>query len=235
MCEMLAVAAPEPVFLLDLMGWARLLDELGIAGFGWGVAWEDGGRVRRYRCADGIRRDERARQVLAGARSRRVLFHLRRPSLMSSVSLPNSQPYLDPGQGWAFAHNGYLERHREHRGAFADRLEGTSDSEVGFHLWLSRLEAGDGPGDALAQVHRTLGGGANLMALSAGGRLVAYAGNPENRCLQLRVDGLAMVTTTLHSPDGFVLDAVFAQARDAREMALGEALELADAGAALPG
>ena len=39
MCEILAVTADRPLKLGGLLAWATELERLGIAGFGWGVAW----------------------------------------------------------------------------------------------------------------------------------------------------------------------------------------------------
>jgi predicted glutamine amidotransferase len=229
MCEMLAVTAPPgspPIAIPDLLRWARLLDELGVAGYGWGLAWVDGAGLHRYRSLFGVRRDPYADEVLAGVTTRRLFIHLRRPSLMTSQSQVNAQPYHDPDLSTAFAHNGYLEHHRDLRPRYQGKLQGTSDSEVGFQRWLEALTAGEAPGPALRSVHEELGGKANLMALLADGTLLTYAGNPENPCVSFRLPGLSLVATSLHSLDDYLFQAIFPEATAIEPIPVGTVREL---------
>src|SRR5512146_2031818 len=127
MCELLAVASERPVEFGRILPWVRELERLGVAGFGWGVAWlgEDG--VHRYRNPGNVAGDDAGTARTSLASSTRFLVHLRRPSRLSTVQLADSQPFLDadeeegPGR-FAFCHNGFLQRHEELRTAYAARL-----------------------------------------------------------------------------------------------------------------
>lgn len=58
MCEMLAVQSALPVPVEQVLTYAELLDEYGIAGFSWGIVWTaEDGTLQRYRSTDGIHRD----------------------------------------------------------------------------------------------------------------------------------------------------------------------------------
>ena len=182
MCELLAVATPQPVPFTDVLPWAAEVERLGVGGFGWGVAWTGIDGVRRYRTPVCLADDAAGRDRLAGVRSDRFLVHLRRPSRLSTLDLADSQPFLDSadedGAGtFAFCHNGYLERHAELRPTFGTRLGGRADSEVGFEWFRDRLVDGLEPAEALADVHRTFGGTANLGFVDAGEGTFAFCHN----------------------------------------------------------
>jgi predicted glutamine amidotransferase len=228
-CEMLAVTAPATEAPLDLsrvLRWARLLDELGVAGYGWGMAWVDGSGLHRYRSVAGIRDDRRAGDVLADVQTRRLFIHLRRPSLMTTISHENAQPYWDPEAGVTFAHNGFLKRHRDWRPRYRDVLRGTSDSEVGFRYWVEQLGAGQPPAAALAGVHAALEGHANFMTLAKDGTLLVYAGNPENPCYVFRIGSLTLAATALHSLDDYLFQALFPEAARIERLDVGTVREL---------
>jgi len=48
-CEILVVVWPEPQPFERVLPWGLELERLGIGGFGWGLAWREQSRVRRYR------------------------------------------------------------------------------------------------------------------------------------------------------------------------------------------
>lgn len=217
MCELLAVAAREPIAIEPILAWARDLERLGIAGFGWGVAWRSADGVRRYRSERSLGDDAAGRDALGGVTSDRFLVHLRRPSRLSTIELADSQPFLDvereDGAGTvAFAHNGYLERHDELRPRYASRLRGRADSEVGFELFRERLATGEDARSALAGVHERLGGQANLASLAADGTLLVYAGHDGNRPWRFELAGATVAATPLHSDDDSLFDLVFRDA-----------------------
>src|SRR5690242_7353186 len=111
-CEVLAVAWREPERFDRVLPWAAELERLGVAGFGWGVAWlEDDGTVHGYRRPTNLRDDSEGRARLAGVSSNRFLVHLRRPSRLSTVQVADTQPFLADDRRFAFCHNGMLERH----------------------------------------------------------------------------------------------------------------------------
>lgn len=216
MCEMLAFSSDEAIPVERLLRWSALLEQYGLAGYGWGMVWTDGESLYRYRSAAGLRADPKARDVLGEATIRRGFVHSRRPSLMSTVAFVNTQPYMD--ETWAFAHNGYLENHRELRSRFQTELTGTSDSEVGFCYWREQ------PGslaERFQATHETLQGKANFMALGRRGELGVYAGNEDNRVYAFRLGATTLVTTSLHSQDRFLFEGLFPEAKDIRDVTLG--------------
>ncbi|HHY67848.1 MAG TPA: hypothetical protein GX517_11780 [Alicyclobacillus sp.] len=222
MCEMLAIRAERPLLLEEVWPYMILLDEYGVAGFGWGVVWIGiDGKLRRYRTADGIRRDPVGPRSLAGVRSTRYLIHLRRPSAMTTIAHRNAQPYLSSGGDLAFAHNGYFARHNAFRPEFEGRFEGTSDSEVGFLLYQKEVSNGIAPAEALLRVHRDLEGHANIGVLQADGELLMYAGNHENNVYAFDLGDLRMMSTALHSMDDFLFQTIFPSASNVRRVETG--------------
>lgn len=209
MCEMLAISSPTPVPIADILEWCALLDELGVAGFGWGLAWTDGEALHHYRSVDGIRKDRMASRALRGVCLTRGFIHLRRPSLMSTIAHVNAQPYVSQDGHWAFAHNGFLTQHRNVRAQFQADLQGTSDSEVGFNYWLRHLSDNPALPKSLVDTHHALGGKANFMALHHRGNLAVYAGNEENPLYTFEMNGIHLASTSLHSRDRFLFEAVF--------------------------
>lgn len=221
MCEMLAFSSEELVSVDTLLGWAALLERYGLAGYGWGMVWTDGQTLYRYRSVEGLQNDPKADDVLARLTLRRGFIHLRRPSLMTTVAFVNTQPYMDDNGDWAFAHNGYLERHRDFRSRYQGELTGTSDSEVGFRYWCEQTGS---IADRFAATHEALGGKANFMGLSRAGDLGVYAGNSENRVFSFRLGAISLATTSLHSGDRFLFEGLFPEARDIQEMSLGDTI-----------
>lgn len=216
MCELLAVAFDRPVAFGALVERACRLEQWGIAGFGWGVAWQDeGGRIRVDRGLGRFQDEAPQREALLRATGTRFLFHLRRPNRLSTVQLADTQPFPD-GDARAFCHNGYLERAEAQRPRFAGVLSGAADSEIGWAYLREQLAAGVLPDDGLAAVDETFGGTANLGFLDATGALLVYARNPMNPMWAFGIssDGTAgnVVATSLHSADETVFDVVFPDA-----------------------
>ena len=229
MCELLAVTVPpdaRPLSMDTVLTWSRLMDEWGLAGYGWGMVFEQEDGLHRYRSLSGIRNDALAGQVLPRIKTRRLFVHVRRPSLMSTMSQLDAQPYLDDETGMAFAHNGYLAGHQDLRPHFTDRLTGRSDSEVGFQLWLQAMREGSAAESALQNVHARLGGQANFMSMARNGRIWVYAGNVENAVYRFRIDGWEIAATSLHSYDHFVFETIFPDALDIREVPPGSVVAM---------
>jgi predicted glutamine amidotransferase len=229
MCEMLAVTAPldgDPLDMAAVLEWACLMDERGIAGYGWGIVWwqEDG--LHRYRQVLGIRQDPAGLKTVSRVKTHRLMLHVRRPSLMSTISQVDTQPYLDPEAGWAFAHNGYLERHQEFRARYGEQLIGRSDSEVGFRMWLDTMRRGEPASAALRSMHEQVGGQANFMALSRDGALLVYAGNVENACYRFRLGNWSVAATGLHSHDAYLFETIFPDAVGIERLGAATVLEL---------
>jgi predicted glutamine amidotransferase len=215
MCEILAVATDHPVVFADVRPWASEVERLGIAGFGWGMAWRTPDGVRRYRTDRALADDGARADALGDVTSDRFLVHLRRPSRLSTVQLADSQPFVDgdgdgeDGGSFAFCHNGYLERHAEIRREYERRLHGAADSEVGFEWFRDRLGEGIDPADALIDVHERFGGTANLGYLAGDGALLVYAGYAANPVWRFEQDGAAIAATALHSDDDSLFHLLF--------------------------
>lgn len=220
MCEVLAVAWSRPESFERVLPWAVHLERLGVAGFGWGIAWlDERGSVSTFKRPTRLAEDLSTARGLRDIRSRRFLVHLRRPSRLSTVQLADTQPFAQEG-AFAFCHNGHLDRHAEHRERLQGRIRGQADSEVGFLLLEDLLDEGMHPAGALAEVHRRLTGEANLGFLPSEGPLLVYGGNARNPLWRCRVDDAEVAVTGLHSDDESVFQLLFASATD-RERVLG--------------
>ena len=235
MCELLTVAWPQPEPFERLLPWALALERYGIAGFGWGVAWQAGGAIEHYKDSGRLADDPGGPARLAAVRSRRFLVHLRRPSQLSTTALADTQPFVADDGAFAFAHNGRLDGADAWRERVTARLRGRADSEVGFRLFEALLAEGMAAPVALAGVHRQLGGTANLALLPAAGPMLLYAGAPTNAIHRFRLTEASVASTSLHSADDALFTLCFPQATDRRRLALGtaEAGEPVE-GAALP-
>ncbi|MBB6446577.1 class II glutamine amidotransferase [Bacillus benzoevorans] len=227
MCELLTVKGDENIPIEWIFHYAKLLEEYGFAGFGWGVAWKnENGEIKRYRAVEGIKNDNLAPQTLRGIQSKEYLVHLRKPSLMKSIAYYNSQPYLNYETSFAFAHNGYFIHHEQHRAYFAEQLEGTSDSEVGYQYYLKKLKDQFGPQVSLELTHQELGGKANLMVLRKEAGSLLYAGNDDNRMYMFNLEGIQCAATSLHSQDDFIFQTIFPTASNIQQIPLFTSCEL---------
>ncbi len=225
MCEILAFAAERPQKLGSVLSWATEVERLGIAGFGWGAAWvsPDGG-LQCYRNPTNAATDVEGMLDLRDTEFTSGLVHLRRPSRLSTVDMADTQPFLDEAGRFAFVHNGRFERDGEHRQRFGSLLEGRADSEIGFRL-LGSLLGETAPAAALAALHGTLGGTANLCCLLPEGQLLLYGGHDGNALYRFRLGDLWIACTGLHSEDDSVFDLVFPDATE-RELIGHEATPL---------
>ncbi|HXG39980.1 MAG TPA: hypothetical protein VNJ28_03475, partial [Candidatus Limnocylindrales bacterium] len=199
-----------------------------IAGFGWGAAWlgPDGG-LRTHRTTRAFRDDAEGRARLGEAETRALLVHLRRPSRLSTLTLADAQPFADPAGRFTFAHNGDFRDWRSWRERYraAGRIAGRADSEVGAR-WLEDAWDGCPPADVLGELHRTLGGQANLALLTSAGTGHVYAGNSENPLFGFRLDGIAVVSSGIHSLDRSLFRLVVPDARERRLVRAGETVTL---------
>jgi predicted glutamine amidotransferase len=227
MCEVMAVAWQGAEDVTRILPWARELERLGVAGFGWGVAWLEGGQVRGYRSPGSLAEDADGVGALSGITSTHFLVHLRRPNKLSTVQLADTQPFVEEGGRFAFCHNGSFERHDAFRPQFAGQLRGRADSEVGFRLFEELLSRGMEPQEALAQTHARLDGHANLGYLGSDGELLVYAANPLNRVWRFEVDGAKVAATSLHSQDSSLFDLLFPHAGRREEVVDGSSAMVA--------
>ena len=137
MCEHFIARAAEPFRLDELWPFAARLERFGIAGFGWGASWLAADRgIHAYRDVRSFREDP-GQSTVGTVETTAVLVHLRRPSKLSTLTLPDTQPFLDPAGRFAFSHNGDLADYRSLRATYraAGRIHGRADTEVGAR-WL---------------------------------------------------------------------------------------------------
>jgi hypothetical protein len=214
MCEILVAAWPEPRPFSDVLPWSLELERLGVGGFGWGVAWREDGKVQRYRQPGRLADDQAGQDRMREVRSSHFLVHLRRPSQLTTVALADTQPFVADDGSFAFAHNGRLEGANQIRDRFTGRLAGQADSEVGFRLFEALLADGLAPEEALPEVHRQLGGTANLAFLPATGAALFYGGNAGNDGWRFRMGSAHVVSTALHSADDAVFSLCFPDASE---------------------
>jgi predicted glutamine amidotransferase len=214
MCEIVAAAWPDARPAGPLLEQARAVERFGIDGFGWGLAWVDpDGRVRGYRSVDSLAADAAGREAAARIESTRFLVHLRRPTLLSTVDLADTQPFVDEAGSFAFVHNGRFEHHEFHRRRYAAVLHGRADSEVGFRVFAHHLPA-MGPSQAMTRTLHDLGGYGNVAFLGVDGELIARSGHPLNPFWRFRLDDGIVAATACHSEDHSVFDLVFTGAEE---------------------
>jgi hypothetical protein len=227
MCEHFVARADEPFRIDTLWPFTERLERFGIAGFGWGAAWlRPDGRLDSYRNLLAFR-DDPAREAVGRNETSSLLVHLRRPSKMSTLTLPDTQPFADPRGRFAFSHNGDLQAIQPWRDRYRaeGRIHGRADTEVG-QRWLedawpdgSPHASPDGssiarhkgspdrsPADGstprlLGELHDVFGGHANLAVLAADGSVHHYAGNDENPVFTFRLDGVRLAATGIYSLD----------------------------------
>jgi predicted glutamine amidotransferase len=209
MCEILAVRWPEPRPFSDVTAWARAMEYYGSSKFGWGVAWVADGEVRVYRDIGRFEDDEAVATRLSAVTSSTFLVHFRRPTLLSTIQLADTQPFLTADHDLAFCHNGLFTEHEAYRGAYRGRLAGAADSEVGFCMFTDIAASGVPVPDALAIVHSKLGGNANMATLDRTGEVTLYSGNARNRFWTFRHGDARVAATELHSPDGSLFSLIF--------------------------
>jgi glutamine amidotransferase len=117
---------------------------------GWGIGYDLQGQPHVVRSERPARDDPRYREQAALVLSTAVLAHVRRASV-GAGALRNTHPFRH-GR-WLFAHNGTLFGFAHNPGLLRERLperlrasiEGDTDSEHLFHLFLARLSETAGP------------------------------------------------------------------------------------------
>ncbi|MGO8957399.1 MAG: class II glutamine amidotransferase [Streptosporangiaceae bacterium] len=214
MCEILAVRWAEARPFAAIAENARAMEYYGSGKFGWGVAWLEDGQVRRHRYAGRMEEDEAVAGYLDSVQSTKFVIHFRRPTLLSTIHLANTQPFVTAAADLAFCHNGLFADFESYRGAYAERLTGVADSEIGFCMLQDMMGSGVPVSDALAMVYEKLGGQANLAALAADGTLSLYSNHERNRFWTFREGEADIAATELHSPDGSLFKLIFPDATD---------------------
>lgn len=203
MCEHYVARSASPFRLDELWDFTDRLERYGIAGYGWGAAWiDDAGSLRSYRDVRAFR-DDPGRDAVGRSETTSVLVHLRRPSRLSTLGLPDTQPFDDPAGRYSFSHNGDFANDRVHRSRYRleGRLQGRADSEVGAR-WLEDAWTDAEPVPRqLGALHDTFGGQANLAVLTADGGVHHYAANRENPVFTFRLGPIGIASTGLYSLD----------------------------------
>ena len=233
MCEQFVARADEPFRIDELWPFAERLERFGIAGFGWGAGWlVPEGTLASHRDMRSFRDDPAAADIGA-VETTSLLVHLRRPSRLSTLTLPDTQPFADPQGRFLFSHNGDLRDWRPWRARFREegRIHGRADTEVGAR-WLEDawddpgLRDGRDPGGMLSCLHETFGGQANLAVLTPDGALHAYAGNTENPVFAFRLGRIQVVSTALYSLDRSLFRYAAQGATDRRLVPVGGSIRL---------
>jgi glutamine phosphoribosylpyrophosphate amidotransferase len=136
-------------------------------------------------------------------RTTALLVHLRRPSKLSTLQLPDTQPFDDPAGRFSFSHNGDLRDYQPLRARYRGegRIHGRADTEVGAR-WLEDAWRDDTPPAlTLAALHDRFGGQANLAILAADGTPHHYAGNSDNPVFTFRLGQIGVASTGIYSLD----------------------------------
>ena len=203
MCEQFIARASEPFRLDELWAFTERLERFGLGGFGWGAAWVAAdGTLETYRDVRAFR-DDPARDRVGATETTSLLVHLRRPSRLSTIALPDTQPFTDPAGRFVFSHNGDLRDYQGPRAKYRreGRIHGRADSEVG-QRWLEDAWSETEPvAHLLAALHDGFGGEANLAVLTRDGAPHHYAGNPQNPVFSFRLGAIGVVSTALYSVD----------------------------------
>ena len=239
MCEHFIARAAEPFRLDELWPFAERLERFGIAGFGWGAAWmaadgpEGRPRVISYRDLRAFR-DDPGHDRVGAVETTAVLVHLRRPSRLSTLTMPDTQPFDDPAGRYAFSHNGDLRDYQSLRRTYRaqGRIHGRADTEVGAR-WLEDAWHEDEPvGHLLGALHDRFGGQANLAVLAADGSPYHYAGNAENPVFSFRLGRIGLASTGIYSLDRSLFRYVAAGATERRLVGLHRTVSLGHDGTA---
>jgi glutamine phosphoribosylpyrophosphate amidotransferase len=234
MCEQFVARAAEPFRLDELWPFVDRLERYGIGGFGWGVSWLADGRLKSHRSTAAFA-DDAERDRLGLVETTALLVHLRRPSRLSTIGLPDAQPFDDPDGRFAFSHNGDLRDYRDAREAYRrqGRIRGRADSEVGAR-WLEDAWSGPtGARDTLCRLHDHFGGRANLATIADDGSVHHYAGNDENPVFAFRLGRVGIAATGIYSLDRSLFRFVAPEATGRRLVRTGRTIALDPAGTPL--
>ena len=173
-----------------LWPFTERLERFGIAGFGWGAAGSTApAGSASYRDVRAFR-DDPGRDDVGATETTSALVHLRRPSRLSTLTLPDTQPFDDPAGRFSFSHNGDLRDYRSLRATYRaqGRIHGRADTEVGARWLEDAWRAGRAaPPTCWPPCTTGSAGQANLAVLAADGTPHHYAGNGENPVFAFRL------------------------------------------------
>jgi glutamine phosphoribosylpyrophosphate amidotransferase len=228
MCEHFVARAAEPFRLDELWPFTERLERYGLAGFGWGAAWAmDGGGLCSYRDVRAFRDDAAGQAEVGRVETTAALVHLRRPSKLSTLGIPDTQPFDDPRGRFSFSHNGDFREIRTWRSRYREegRIHGRADTEVGAR-WLEDRWDGTDPAALLPELHETLGGQANLATIEGTGAVTSYAGNTENPLFAFRLGRIGVAATGIYSLDRSLFRYVAPDASERRLVRVGRSVSL---------
>ena len=133
---------------------------------------------------------------------------------------------MDSDHGFAFAHTGRFDQGRIAECQGLVRPPGRADSVVGFGLLSHTLLARYESGLPLQNVHRQLGGTANMVHLGRDGAIAIYSGAEGNHMWTFDLDGGRFASTAIHSLDESVFTLCFPGATARTKVAFREELGL---------
>jgi glutamine phosphoribosylpyrophosphate amidotransferase len=236
MCEHFIARAAEPFRLDELWSLSEKLERFGLAGFGWGAAWLTAdGTLGSYRDVRAFR-DDPGREVVGAVETTSALVHLRRPSRLSTLTLPDTQPFDDPAGRFSFSHNGDLRDYKHLRTTYREqgRIHGRADTEVGARWLEDAWHRGEPVPHLLGALHDRFGGEANLAVLVADGSSYHYAGNGENPVFSYTLGRIGVVSTGIYSLDRSVFRYVAPGATNRHLVARHTTVALAPNGIPIP-
>ena len=206
MCRHLAYLGPPasiaalltgPPYGLGRQAWAPRRQSHGTMNVdGFGIGWyADGDPVpARYRRAGPIWADPCFADLARVTRTRALLAAVRSATEGTEPGVAAAAPYA--AGRWLFSHNGVLAGWPVATASLAATLppaellalEARCDSALAWALVASRLRAGSGPGDALAEVIRALdehGVGGRFNFLLTDGEVIAATAAGDTLCYRL--------------------------------------------------
>ncbi len=145
----------------------------------------------------------RAGTTVGAVETTSALVHLRRPSRLSTLTLPDTQPFDDPAGRFSFSHNGDLRDYQSLRPMYRGqgRIHGRADTEVGARWLEDAWHGGEPVPHLLGALHDRFGGQANLAVLAGDGTPYHYAGNGENPVFSFALGRIGVVSTGIYSLD----------------------------------
>lgn len=229
MCEQFVARSAEPFRIDELWPFTERLERYGLAGFGWGASWvRADGQLCSHRDLQAFRDDSEGAGSVGREETTSVLVHLRRPSRLSTLQLPDAQPFDDPAGRFSFSHNGDLRDWRPARNTYREqgRIHGRADTEVGARWLEDAWRADAAPAAQLVALHEAFGGQANLAVLTPDGTPTHYAGNSENPVFTFRLGRIGIASTGLYSLDRSLFRYAAAGATERRLLRVGDVVTL---------